>query len=197
MQQGNIFVISAPSGAGKSSLVKALCEKDNKVQVSISHTTRKMRPGDINGVDYFFVNHNEFEEMLTQNKFLEHARVYDNFYGTHIDSIRKIQANGHDVILEIDNQGASQVKQIFVNAILIYILPPSIDELKKRLFSRNTDSNETIQKRLSEAQKDISHAKEFDYIVINDNFATALDDLYSIIRVSRMKANAVLINYKF
>jgi guanylate kinase len=197
MQQGNIFVISAPSGAGKSSLVKALCEKDNKIQVSISHTTRKMRPGDIHGVHYFFVNHNEFEEILTQNKFLEHAKVYDNFYGTHIDSIKRLQANGQDIILEIDNQGASQVKHIFPNAILIYILPPNLDELKKRLINRNTDSNETIEKRLSQAQKDISLAKEFDYIVINDNFATALDELYSIIMVSRMKANTVLETYKF
>ena len=197
MQQGNIFVISAPSGAGKSSLVKALCEKDKKIQVSISHTTRKMRPGDIHGLHYFFVSHNEFEEMLRQDKFLEHAKVYDNFYGTHIDSIKKIQSNGQDIILEIDNQGASQVKQIFPNAILIYILPPSLDELKKRLINRNTDSTETIEKRLGQAQKDISHAKEFDYIVINDNFATALDELYSIIMVSRMKSNTVLETYKF
>ncbi len=197
MQQGNIFVISAPSGAGKSSLVKALCKKDNKIQASISHTTREMRPGDIHGVHYFFVSSNEFEKMLRQNKFLEYAKVYDNFYGTHIDSMKKTQANGQDIILEIDNQGASQVKQIFANAILIYILPPSIDELKKRLINRNTDSNETIEKRLSQAQKDISHANEFDYIVINDNFATALDELYSIIMVSRLKANSVLAAYKF
>ena len=197
MQQGNIFVISAPSGAGKSSLVKALCEKDSKIQVSISHTTRKMRPGDIHGIHYFFVSHNEFEIMLSDKKFLEHAKVYDNYYGTHIDNIKQLQNSGQDIILEIDNQGASQVKKIFDDATLIYILPPSLEELEKRLNNRNTDSSDVINKRLSEAKNDISHANEFDYIIINDDFSSALQDLYSIILVSRMKANRVLATYKF
>jgi guanylate kinase len=197
MQQGNIFVISAPSGAGKSSLVKALCEKDQQIKVSISHTTRNMRPGDIEGIQYFFVTHDKFAEMLNQNQFLEYAKVYDNYYGTHIDSIRKSQTAGSDIILEIDNQGAKQVKQIFPDSILIYILPPSLEELKKRLINRNTDSVDIINKRLSLAREDISHANEFDYIVINDDFDQALHDLYSIILVSRMKASKVLETYKF
>lgn len=197
MQQGNIYVISAPSGAGKSSLVKALCEKDPKIQVSISHTTRKMRHGDIHGIHYFFVSHDEFESMLLDKKFLEHAKVYDNYYGTHIDNIKQLQNTGQDIILEIDNQGASQVKQIFADVTLIYILPPSLEKLKNRLISRNTDSAEVINKRLSQAKNDISHAKEFDYIVINDDFSIALQDLYSIILVSRMKAHKILEYYKF
>ena len=139
----------------------------------------------------------EFEIMLSDKKFLEHAKVYDNYYGTHIDNIKQLQNSGQDIILEIDNQGASQVKKIFDDATLIYILPPSLEELEKRLNNRNTDSSDVINKRLSEAKNDISHANEFDYIIINDDFSSALQDLYSIILVSRMKANRVLATYKF
>ena len=197
MQSGNIFVIAAPSGAGKSSLVKALCTHDAKIKVSISHTTRPMRPGEQHGVDYHFVRHEQFTRMLEQQEFLEHAKVYDNFYGTHTDTIRQLLHNGQDIILEIDWQGARQVRRIFEDAILIYILPPNQAELKNRLLSRNTDSPEVIQKRLNLALDDISHANEFDYAVINDNFDMALQDLYSIILVQRLKAQKVLSTYKF
>lgn len=197
MLRGNVFVISAPSGAGKSSLVKALCELDRQVQVSVSHTTRNIRPGEEHGVHYFFISHNEFEMLLADNHFLEHAKVYDNYYGTHIKTIRDLQSQGQDIILEIDWQGARQVKSIFPDATLIYILPPTLTELKRRLVSRNTDSEEIIMKRLNLAVDDISHADEFDYAVINDNFDTALQDLYSIILVQRLKTNNVLLNYKY
>ena len=197
MQRGNIFVISAPSGAGKSSLVKALCEQDAGIKVSISHTTRNKRPGDIHGLHYFFISHDEFEIMLNENQFLEHARVYDNYYGTHIATIQKLLGEGIDIILEIDHQGAMQVRNIFPEATLIYILPPNMAELNNRLVKRNTDSEEIIQKRLALATEDISHAFKFDYIVINDDFATAQQQLYSIILVQRLKAEQVLKSYKF
>ena len=195
MHRGNLFVISAPSGAGKSSLVQALCKLDEHVHISVSHTTRNKRAGEEDGIHYFFIDHQEFENMLLQNKFIEHAKVYDNYYGTHIDTIRNLQDTGQDIILEIDWQGARQVKKLFPDVTLVFILPPNLETLKQRLILRNTDSLETIQKRLNLAQTDISHAIEFDYIVINDDFDTALQDLYSIILVQRLKANNVLQDY--
>ncbi len=197
MQQGNIFVISAPSGAGKSSLVKALCSHDSQIKVSISHTTRSIRHGEQHGEDYYFVQHSEFKQMLERNQFLEHAQVYDNYYGTHIATIEALLNQGIDIILEIDWQGARQVRNIFPTATLIFILPPNQQELRKRLIGRNTDSGDVIQKRLDLALEDISHAHEFDYVVINDNFDNAMQDLYSIILVQRLKASKILSNYRF
>jgi guanylate kinase len=196
MQQGNIFIISAPSGAGKSSLVKALCSLDKQIKVSVSHTTRPKREGEKHGVHYFFISREEFARMLLEQQFLEYAKVYDNYYGTHIATIQHLQDIGQDIILEIDWQGANQVRRIYPLATLIFILPPSLDELRRRLVLRNTDSKEIIQQRLNLAADDISHAKEFDYIVINDDFDTAVQDLYSIILVQRLKAEVVLDNYK-
>ncbi len=197
MQSGNIFVISAPSGAGKSSLVKALCRKDKQIKVSVSHTTRSIRPGEQEGLDYYFIPHTDFVNMLEQKQFLEYAKVYDNYYGTHINTIKQLLEKGQDIVLEIDWQGARQVKQLFPQAILIFILPPNAQELQKRLTSRNTDSPETIKKRLDLAIDDISHADEFDYTIINDNFDMALHELYSIITVQRFKTERVLKSYKF
>lgn len=183
----NIFVISAPSGAGKSSLVKALCMQDPHIKQSISHTTRSMRPNEKNGVDYFFIQQAEFEQLLKDKQFIEHALVYGNYYGTHIATIEKLHQQGLDIILEIDYQGAMQIRQLFPQAVLIYILPPNLEELKKRLISRNTDSSATITKRLSLAKKDISYAQHFDHVVVNDNFNVAVEELYSIILAQRLK----------
>jgi len=185
---GNVFVISAPSGAGKSSLIQALCKLDSQIQVSISHTTRKIRTGEIEGVDYFFISHKKFKTMQQEQKFLELAQVYDNFYGTNKNTIKKTLTKGKDIILEIDWQGARQIRKLIPEAILIYILPPSLPELEKRLKLRNTDSEEAIQKRLNLAIEDISHAEEFDFIVTNDNFNVALQELYSIILVHRLNS---------
>jgi guanylate kinase len=182
---GNIFVISAPSGTGKSSLLKELCRLDNRIKISISHTTRNIRSGEIDGEDYYFITKDKFDQMVKNKEFLEYANVYGNYYGTDINTINKFMANGDDIILEIDWQGAEQTKSIFNSAILIYIMPPSLEELERRLRSRNTDSEETIAKRLSLAKEDMSHAHKFNHIIINDKFEDALKELYSIIMESR------------
>lgn len=197
MTRGNIFVISAPSGAGKSSLVRALCEKDSNIKVSISHTTRGKRPGDKHGIHYYFIEKSEFEQMLKKNEFLEHAHVYDHYYGTHKTTIEKLLKAGHDIILEIDHQGAMQIRQLLKDAILIYIFPPNLNELRKRLHQRNTDTAEVMEKRLALALNDMSFAKSFDFAVINDDFNQALGELYSIIMVHRLKIKHVLEKLKY
>lgn len=197
MKYGNVFVISAPSGAGKSSLVKALCCKDPRIKVSVSHTTRNKRYNEIDGTDYFFIKENVFEKMLENGQFLEHATVYGNHYGTSKNTVNSLIENNYDVILEIDWQGAYQIRQILPTAILIYILPPGLQELETRLHKRNTDSEEVIRKRLKEAMADLSHAKDFDFAVINGDFTTSLEQIYSIITVCRLKAKYVLENYVF
>ncbi len=192
MNRGRIYVIAAPSGAGKSTLVNALCKIDPQVQLSISHTTRPMRTGETDGVNYFFVTVDSFKVMIEANEFLEYAQVYDNYYGTNINTIKKFLATGKDIILEIDWQGAQQIRKMFNDAVLIFILPPSLEVLAQRLSARNTDSQEVIEKRLSLAMSDISHAPEFDYLIVNDNFETALQDLCSIIRAPRNKTVRML-----
>jgi guanylate kinase len=187
MSRGKIYVIAAPSGAGKSTLVNALCKLDDGVQLSVSHTTRGIRPGEKNGVNYFFVSTIEFQKMVENNDFLEYAEVYGNFYGTNINTIKEFLATGKDIILEIDWQGARQIRKLFNDAVLIFIAPPSLEILEQRLRDRKTDSLEVIEKRLSMAMEDVSHVAEFDYIVINDDFNTALQDLCSIIRAARNK----------
>jgi len=195
MTTGNIFVISAPSGAGKSTLVNALCAKDPQIKVSISHTTREKRPGDKHGVHYYFIKKHEFEQMLLNHEFLEYANVYDNHYGTHKTTIEQLINAGKDIILEIDYQGALQIRKLVKDAVLIYILPPNIETLRKRLHQRNTDKPEIIEKRLNLALNDISYAKYFDFAVINDDFDQALGDLYSIILVNRLRTKHVLESY--
>jgi|TARA_B110000902_G_scaffold266688_1_gene355545 guanylate kinase len=183
--QGTLYTISAPSGAGKTSLVNALIEQDPSIQVSISHTTRTIRPGELNGVNYHFVDQTDFLAMLAQADFLEHARVFDNYYGTSQQWVEETLAKGLDVILEIDWQGAAQVGKLMPDAIAIFILPPSKMALERRLTGRGQDSPAIIDKRMSEAQSEMSHYIEADYIVINDNFDTALVELKAIFLAQR------------
>ncbi len=185
--KGSLFIVSAPSGAGKTSLVKALIESTRNIAVSISHTTRPMRPGEENGVHYHFVDQPAFTRMINDEVFLEYAQVFDNFYGTSIRSIEEQQALGEDVILEIDWQGAQQVRKLIPEVISIFILPPSVAELQKRLTGRGQDSDEVIQRRLSDAVADSYHYSEFDYVVFNDDFIVALDELRSIFIANRLR----------
>lgn len=181
MTNSNIFVISAPSGAGKSSLVKEVCKLNKNLKLSISHTTRSLRPGELPGVDYYFVSKEEFINMLDNNDFIEYANVYGDYYGTNKTTISHFLNAGNNIILEIDWQGAQQIKSLIKEAVLIYILPPSLQELENRLRLRNTDTEEVIAKRLSLANDDMSHARDFDHVIINDKFENALQRLYSII----------------
>jgi len=177
----NLFIIAAPSGCGKTSLVEALIKKTKNLCVSVSHTTRPPRPDEVNGINYYFVSINEFEEMIKNNAFVEHATVFDNHYGSSTKLIREKLDEGIDVILEIDWQGARQVKENMPNAISIFILPPSNEALLGRLKQRAQDNDETIKKRMSDAQNQMQHFNEFDYLVINDDFHSALNDLSLII----------------
>ena len=177
----NLFIIAAPSGCGKTSLVEALIKKTKNLCVSVSHTTRPPRPDEVNGINYYFVSINEFEEMIKNNAFVEHAMVFDNHYGSSTKLIREKLDEGIDVILEIDWQGARQVKENMPNAISIFILPPSNEALLGRLKQRAQDNDETINKRMSDAQNQMQHFNEFDYLVINDDFNSALNDLNLII----------------
>ncbi|PIX98149.1 MAG: guanylate kinase [Hydrogenophilales bacterium CG_4_10_14_3_um_filter_63_21] len=187
---GNLFIVSAPSGAGKSSLVNALLERDPAIRLSISYTTRSPRPGEEDGVHYHFVNHADFQERLGRGEFLESAEVYGNHYGTSQPWIEAERAAGRDILLEIDWQGAAQVRRLVPDAVSIFILPPSIEELRRRLQGRGTDSEEVIARRMAVAREDISHCLEFDYVVVNDQFDTALADLLAIARTQRLAIHA-------
>ena len=184
---GALFIVSAPSGAGKTSLVKALLEKTTDLEVSVSYTTRKPRPREQNGVHYHFIDVPTFEDMITQGLFLEHARVFDNYYGTSREKMAERLQHGVDIILEIDWQGARQVRTFFPDAIGIFVLPPSRALLEQRLRSRNTDSDEVINRRLRDAVSDMSHYNEFEFIVVNDNFERALHELHAIIITQRLR----------
>ena len=177
----NLFIISAPSGCGKTSLVEALIKKTKNLCVSVSHTTRPPRPDEANGINYYFVSIDEFEEMIKQNAFVEHAMVFDNHYGSSSQLIKEKLDEGVDVILEIDWQGARQVKNNMPNSTSIFILPPSKEALLERLQQRAQDNDATINKRMSDAQNQMQHFNEFDYLIINDNFDSALNDLNLII----------------
>ncbi len=183
---GQLFIVSAPSGAGKSSLVKALLEEDAAIRLSVSYTTRSPRSGEVDGVNYHFITREDFQVRLGRGEFLESAEVYGNFYGTSQPWIETEMAAGRDILLEIDWQGAAQVRRLMPQAKSIFILPPSIDELRKRLEGRGTDSSEVIAKRMAAAREDISHALEFDYLVVNDKFEDALADLLAIARAGRL-----------
>ena len=173
----NLFIIAAPSGCGKTSLVEALIKKTKNLCVSVSHTTRPPRADETNGINYYFVSINEFEEMIKNNAFVEHATVFDNHYGSSTKLIREKLDEGIDVILEIDWQGARQVKENMPNSVSIFILPPSKEALLGRLQQRAQDDEITINRRMSEAQNQMKHFNEFDYLVINDKFSSALNDL--------------------
>lgn len=185
--KGQLFIISAPSGAGKSSLVKALLDSVEMLTVSTSHTTRQQRPGEVDGVDYHFIDSTQFLHMVEHGEFLEHAEVFDNFYGTAQKSIETQLAEGLDVILEIDWQGARQVRKLMPDAISIFILPPSNEALRERLQGRGQDSEEIIERRMRDAVSESSHYDESDYLVINDDFTAALDELGQLIVTQRLK----------
>ena len=185
--QGTLYIISAPSGAGKTSLVKALLEQDAKVRVSVSHTTRAPRDGEVDGVAYNFVSLAEFDLVIDAGQFLEYAEVFTNKYGTSKLWVEEQLAAGIDVILEIDWQGAQQVREKMPNALSIFILPPSRTELERRLTGRGTDSAEIIAGRMAQAESEMSHFGEFDYLVINDQFDDALNQLQAIFTANRLK----------
>ncbi len=182
----NLFVIAAPSGCGKTSLVKALIEQTKDLCVSISHTTRTARPGEEHGKNYFFVSKEEFDQINKNNGFIESAKVFDNYYGSAKQTVKDLLKSETDVILEIDWQGARQVKEAFTNAISIFILPPSKDALRKRLTNRGQDNQAIIDRRMQDAVSEMQHFSEFDYLVINDNFDKALEDLSIIVSSQRL-----------
>lgn len=185
--RGQLYVISAPSGAGKTSLVKALRESLTGIAVSVSHTTRAMRPGEENGVHYHFVDQATFERMIEHGDFLEYARVFDNYYGTSRAAVELNLAAGQDVILEIDWQGAQQVRSLFPDARGIFILPPAKDILESRLRARGQDGDEVIARRMRDAVTEMRHYDEFDYVVVNDVFDEARDELACIFRAERLR----------
>ncbi|MEY8877438.1 MAG: guanylate kinase [Leptothrix sp. (in: b-proteobacteria)] len=184
---GNLYVVAAPSGAGKSSLVKALLELDAKLAVAVSHTTRAPRGQEKNGREYWFVSKDEFGAMIERGEFFEWAEVHGNRYGTSRGVIEQRMAAGEDVVLEIDWQGALQIKQLFPNAILIFILPPSYEELNQRLCRRGEDAPDVIEQRMVNARHEVAQAQHFDYIVVNGLFETALFDLKTIVHAQRLK----------
>ena len=169
-----VLVLSAPSGAGKSSLARALADADPSVRISVSHTTRAARPGEVDGVHYHFVDEREFERMIAGGAFLEHAWVFDRYYGTSWQAVRTELAQGYDVVLDIDWQGARQVRAAFDGTVSIFVLPPSVDALRSRLVGRGQDSAETIDRRMRAARDELEHYDEFDYVVVNDDFERAL-----------------------
>lgn len=189
MAQGNLYILSAPSGAGKSSLISALLQQNQqqKMMVSVSHTTRQPRPGEQEGVHYYFVSTEQFEQLIAQGAFLEYAKVFGgNYYGTSLPAIEKNLAAGIDVFLDIDWQGAQQIRQKVPSVKSIFILPPSLPELERRLIGRGQDSEQVIAERMSKAISEISHYDEYDYVIINDNFEQALADLNAILRAERL-----------
>ena len=182
----NIFIISAPSGCGKTSLVRELCQTYSFLEQTVSYTTRTIRSGEVDGQDYHFISKDEFIENKKNNKFIESQNVYDNFYGTTYESINQILASGKDAILEIDYKGMLLIKSKIPSSQSIYILPPSVEELEKRLFDRGLDSDEVIEKRVSQAKDELKYVKFADYTVMNDNFAEATKSLKAIILNSKI-----------
>ncbi|PID45572.1 MAG: guanylate kinase [Proteobacteria bacterium] len=191
MTIGTLYIVSAPSGAGKTSLISALLDTTDDLEVSVSHTTRDMRKGEVDGQHYHFVSTDEFESGIADNQFLEHANVFGNYYGTSRAGVEKKLAEGTDVILEIDWQGAQQIRQLEPTISSIFILPPSIQELENRLKKRSQDSDEVIARRVSQAKGDISHFTEYDYVIINDDFGLALDNLRSVFHCQRNRCDKI------
>ncbi|MDD2111135.1 MULTISPECIES: guanylate kinase [Pseudomonas] len=183
---GTLYIVSAPSGAGKTSLVTALIKADKRVSVSVSHTTRAMRPGEQHGVNYHFVSHDDFKGLIAKGDFLEHAEVFGNFYGTSRSALQEVLDQGNDLILEIDWQGAQQVRKLMPEALSVFILPPSQQALRERLDGRGQDSEEIIAGRMKEAVSEMVHYDEYDYVIINDDFDVALEDLKAVFRSNRL-----------
>jgi guanylate kinase len=187
---GTLYIISAPSGTGKTSLVRELLVTVPGLSLSVSHTTRALRPGEVNGVHYHFVSVAEFEAMIAAGAFLEHARVFDNYYGTSRDAVQEQLQAGRDVILEIDWQGAQQIRRLIPESVSIFILPPSRETLEKRLRGRGQDDEEVIARRLREVRTEISHCCEYDYLLVNEDFGQAVVDLQAIIRARQLRYSA-------
>lgn len=191
MSQGTLYIISAPSGAGKTSLVRELLKRLDDIQVSVSHTTRTMRPGEVDGTNYHFVDVATFERMIERGDFFEYAKVFDNYYGTSRPAVQALLAAGKDVILEIDWQGARQVRNQVPDAESVFILPPSREALRQRLADRGTDDDDVITRRMRDAISEMSHYDEYDHVIINDDFASARDDLESLVRARRTRLGRV------
>lgn len=185
--KGTLFIVSAPSGAGKTSLLAKLLEQTETLCLSISHTTRPIRPGEVDGVNYHFTDRTQFIRMVEQGSFLEHAEVFGNFYGTSADWVTTTLRSGKDVILEIDWQGAQQIRRLVPETISIFILPPSLPVLAERLRGRGQDGEDVISRRLAGARDEISHYGEYDYLVVNDDFDRALADMAAIFRAERQR----------
>ncbi|MGN6518853.1 MAG: guanylate kinase [Dokdonella sp.] len=192
---GCLYIVAAPSGAGKSSLVNALLEREPGIALSISHTTRPPRPNDRDGEHYHFVNRGVFERMVADGLFLEHAEVFGNGYGTSRAAVEPLLAQGRDVLLEIDWQGARQVRAAMPGCVSVFILPPSRAELERRLRNRASDDAPTIARRLAESRDEVAHAGDFDYIVVNDQFADALADLRAIVACQRLRREAQAVRH--
>jgi guanylate kinase len=186
--KGTLFIVAAPSGAGKSTLVNALLEREPDISLSVSHTTRPSRPGEQYGRHYYFVERAEFEREIAEGVFLEHAEVHGNFYGTSRTTVQDLLQQGRDVLLEIDWQGAAQIRKAKPDCVSVFILPPSRTELERRLRGRGSDSAEVIERRLRNSRGEIAHAHEFDFIIVNDRFEDALDGLQAIARAVRQRS---------
>ena len=190
---GSLYIVSAPSGAGKTSLLSKLVERDERVRISVSHTTRAARPGEQDGVHYHFVSVDEFQRQAGEGLFIESAEVFGNYYGTSEPALREQMASGYDVILEIDWQGAEQVRERFEQAVSVFILPPSVEALRERLSKRGQDSDEIIEGRMRQAVSEMSHYPEYDYIIFNDDFDTALAELQAIFIAGRLSEERVTV----
>ena len=193
---GNLFVVAAPSGGGKTSLTRALLEREPGILLSVSYTTRPPRPGETDGIDYHFVTPERFRELKDAGEFLEHAHVHGNWYATSATWLKRQIEAGRDVLLEIDWQGAAQVRKLIAAAVHIFILPPSLALLEERLVRRGQDDERTIARRLTAAREEMGHYGEFDYVIINQEFASALDDLSAIVRASRLRTAQQGVRYK-
>lgn len=186
LSPGNLFIVAAPSGGGKTSLVKALVSSLDGVSISISHTTRCPRPGEQQAVDYFFVSEHEFINMIDKKSFIEYAKVFDHYYGTSVEQINQRILAGVDVVLDIDWQGAQQIKALFPHALSVFVIPPSLAALKSRLNARRQDDAVVISARMAQARHELSHFKEFDYLIVNDNFEQAAEELRIIVKADRL-----------
>lgn len=193
---GNLYIVAAPSGGGKTSLVNNLVTTLTGIEVSISHTTRSKRPGESHGVDYFFIDNAAFSHMVQAGEFIEHALVFDHFYGTSSAQIQQRLQAGIDVVLDIDWQGAQQIRQIFPNATTIFVIPPSIEVLKQRLLARKQDHDEIIRERMRRARAELSHYSEFDYLIVNDVFEQAAHELQAIVMANRLRLRQQVVKQK-